>query len=141
MIERADRNDHPHGAQPPQVDPTPEHLTAINASAEAAGTLQKRKKLTLRMRDYAATLQTKIDATVRDKDSGKEVSQLTFIRRALLWAFKKAITGTAWLLDQIEKLAGWIADMLGTAARPITGTYTKVKSWVKGAEEHEAVAA
>lgn len=131
----------PAERQEPYLDLAADQPTDLAQAAKAAATLEQRKKLTTRMRNYGETLQVKIEARMTKEGSDEEVSQLNFIRKAVLWAFRKVVLGGAWLLDQIEKLANWISDLLGTAARPITSTYTKVKTWIVGAEQHELAAA
>lgn len=128
---------HPHYLG---LDSDPNQLTDLTKSANAACVLEQRKKLTVRMRNYAETLQVKIEATVIEKGTDKEVSELSFIRKAVYWAFKQAVNATAWLLDQIQKLAEWISDVLSTTSRPVTSIYSRVKTWFVGAEAHTAAA-
>lgn len=112
------------------------NTTDIDRAVKATTVVQDKKPLPLRLRDYANEIQNRMQETNTD-DNGEEVAKLGYIRKALLWAFKQVLKGTAWLIARIGELASWIADMLGTAARPVTATYTGVRDWVKGKPDAE----
>lgn len=118
---------------PAKTESTPEEKQAL----QAAQALEKRKKLTLRMTNYANRLLIEIDEKEKVEGSDDEVYKLGFIRRTLLWCFRQLIRASAWLLDRIEELANWVSDVLGTAGRPVVSLYDKAKTFVKGVEEAE----
>ncbi len=113
---------------------------SISNAVQASKEVQQKKKLTTRMCDYAESLQVKINEKIKNKE-GEEVSKLGYIRKALLYALSLLTHTSAWILNRVEQLAGWLSKLLGTAALPVTNTYKGVRDWVKGDPETKAAMA
>jgi len=113
-------------------------MEGIQQAAEAAEAVEKKKKLTSRMRGYANDLIARINEKEKDEKSGEDVPKLSLIRRILMTVMTWVTRASAWVLDRIEELCRYVADLLGTAGRPITSTVEKIERWYSGTKDKVA---